>query len=447
MNKAPKLSNEEYENNFRELTSAFTKNSAVTEANRCLFCFDSPCTRACPTHIDIPTFIKKIATENVIGSAKTIFKSNWIALTCARACPVEELCEGSCVYVEKGEKPIEIGRLQRYAIEHYFDSEMPELFVKKPKNNKSIGIVGSGPAGLACGAELSLLGYDVQVYESNKIPGGLNTWGIAPYKIRQSDSLKEVEYIKKLGVKIKTNTKVGESISVEELLKKYDALFIGIGLGESGLLNIPGEELEGVIGAIEFIENLKREKWNEVDIGNLVAVIGATNTSIDAATEAKRLGAETVWIVYRRSQAEMPANNFEYELAKNDGIIFNFLTAPVEIIGKGKVEGIKCIKMKLGKEDESGRRRPVPIKDTEFIIPVDMVIYALGQETKTSFLESVPDLKIKNGRVLVDEESFQTSNPKVFAGGDCINGGMETVNAAYDGKQAALSIDKYLNTK
>jgi glutamate synthase (NADPH/NADH) small chain len=248
-------------------------------------------------------------------------------------------------------------------------------------------------------------------------------------------------------VKIKTNTKVGESISVEELLKKYDALFIGIGLGESGLLNIPGEELEGVIGAIEFIENLKREKWNEVDIGNRVAVIGAGNTSIDAATEAKRLGAETVWIVYRRSQAEMPANNFEYELAKNDGIIFNFLTAPVEIIGKGKVEGIKCIKMKLGKEDESGRRRPVPIKDTEFIIPVDMVIYALGQETKTSFLESVPDLKIKNGRVLVDEESFQTSNPKVFAGGDCINGGMETVNAAYDGKQAALSIDKYLNTK
>jgi glutamate synthase (NADPH/NADH) small chain len=246
MNKAPKLSNEEYENNFRELTSAFTKNSAVTEANRCLFCFDSPCTRACPTHIDIPTFIKKIATENVVGSAKTIFKSNWIALTCAKACPVEELCEGSCVYVEKGEKPIEIGRLQRYAVEHYFDSRMPELFVKKTKNNKSVGIIGSGPAGLACGAELSLLGYDVQVYESNKIPGGLNTWGIAPYKIRRSDSLKEVEYIKKIGVKIKTNTLVGDSISVEELLDKHDALFIGVGLGESGMLNIPGEDLDGV---------------------------------------------------------------------------------------------------------------------------------------------------------------------------------------------------------
>jgi glutamate synthase (NADPH/NADH) small chain len=447
MNKAPKLSDEEYENNFKELTSAFTKNSAVTEANRCLFCFDSPCTRACPTHIDIPTFIKKIATENVIGSAKTIFKSNWIALTCAKACPVEELCEGACVYVEKGEKPIEIGRLQRYAIEHYFDSGMPDLFIKNPKNNKSVGIIGSGPAGLACGAELALLGYDVQVYESNKIPGGLNTWGIAPYKVRQSDSLKEVEYIEKLGVNIKTNSEVGDSISVEELLNKHDALFIGVGLGESGMLNIPGEELKGVKGALAFIEDLRREKWNEVDVGNRVAVIGAGNTSIDAATEAKRLGAEEVRIVYRRSQAEMPANNFEYELAKNDGIIFNFLTAPVEIIGKGKVEGIKCTKMKLGKEDESRRRRPVPIKNTEFIIPVDMVIYALGQEAKTTFLESVPDLKINNGRVQVDEETFQTSNPKVFTGGDCINGGMETVNAAYDGKQAALGIDKYLNSK
>ena len=447
MNKAPKLSDEEYENNFKELTSAFTKNSAVTEANRCLFCLDSPCTKACPTHIDIPTFIKKIATENVIGSAKTIFKSNWIALTCARACPVEELCEGSCVYVEKGEKPIEIGRLQRYAIEHYFDSGMPELFIKNPKNNKSIGIIGSGPAGLACGAELALLGYDVQVYESNKKPGGLNTWGIAPYKIRQSDSLKEVEYIKKLGVNIQTDTNVGDSISVEELLNKHDALFIGVGLGESGMLNIPGEELKGVKGALAFIEDLRREKWNEVDVGNRAAVIGAGNTSIDAATEAKRLGAEEVRIVYRRSQAEMPANNFEYELAKNDGIIFSFLTAPVEIIGRGKVEGIKCTKMKLGKEDESGRRRPVPIKNSEFIIPVDMVIYALGQEAKTIFFESVPDLKIKDGRVQVDEETFQTSNPKVFAGGDCINGGMETVNAAYDGKQAAVGIDKYLNNK
>ena len=447
MIKAPKLSDEEYENNFKELTSAFTKNSAISEANRCLFCFDSPCTRACPTHIDIPTFIKKIATDNVIGSAKTIFKSNWIALTCAKACPVEELCEGACVYVERGEKPIEIGRLQRYAVENYFNSGMPELFVKKAKNGKSVGIIGSGPAGLACGAELSLLGYDVQVYESNKIPGGLNTWGIAPYKIRQEDSLKEVKYIQKLGVKIKTSTKVGESITIEELLKKHDAIFIGVGLGESSMLNIPGEDLDGVIGALEFIEEVKKENWSRVNVGKRVAVIGAGNTSIDAATEAKRLGAEEVRIIYRRSQTEMPANNFEYELAKNDGIIFNFLTTPVEIIGNGKVEGITCTKMKLGKEDESGRRTPIPLKESDFTLPVDMVIYALGQEAKISFLQSVPELNFKNGRVQVDEITYQTSNPKVFAGGDCINGGMETVNAAHDGKSAALGIDKYLNTK
>jgi len=447
MIKAPKLSDEEYENNFKELTSAFTKNSAISEANRCLFCFDSPCTRACPTHIDIPTFIKKIATDNVIGSAKTIFKSNWIALTCAKACPVEELCEGACVYVERGEKPIEIGRLQRYAVENYFNSGMPELFVKKAKNGKSVGIIGSGPAGLACGAELSLLGYDVQVYESNKIPGGLNTWGIAPYKIRQEDSLKEVKYIQKLGVKIKTSTKVGESITIEELLKKHDAIFIGVGLGESSMLNIPGEDLDGVIGALEFIEEVKKENWSRVNVGKRVAVIGAGNTSIDAATEAKRLGAEEVRIIYRRSQTEMPANNFEYELAKNDGIIFNFLTTPVEIIGNGKVEGITCTKMKLGKEDESGRGTPIPLKESDFTLPVDMVIYALGQEAKISFLQSVPELNFKNGRVQVDEETFQTSNPKVFAGGDCINGGMETVNAAHDGKSAAQGIDKYLNTK
>ncbi|MEJ2195709.1 MAG: NAD(P)-dependent oxidoreductase [Ignavibacteriaceae bacterium] len=381
----------------------------------------------------------------MIGSAKTIFKSNWIALTCAKACPVEELCEGACVYVERGEKPIEIGRLQRYAVENFFESGMPELFMRKAKNNKSVGIIGSGPAGLACGAELSLLGYDVQVYESNKIPGGLNTWGIAPYKIRQKDSLKEVEYIQKLGVKIKTNTKVGESITIEELLKKHDALFIGVGLGESGMLNIPGEDLDGVTGALEFIEEVKKENWSTVNVGKRVAVIGAGNTSIDAATEAIRLGAEEVRIIYRRSQIEMPANNFEYELAKNDGIIFNFLTSPVEIIGNGKVERIKCTKMKLGQEDNSGRRKPIPIKNSEFIIPVDMVIYALGQEAKTSFLQSVPDLNFKNGRVQVDEETYQTSNPKVFAGGDCINGGMETVNAAYDGKRAALGIDNYLN--
>jgi len=446
MNEAPKLTQEEYKNNFEELITPFTNNSAVAEANRCLYCYDSPCMKACPTHIDISSFIKKIATGNLIGSAKTIFNSNWIALTCAKSCPVEDLCEGACVYVEKGEKPIEIGRLQRFAIDNYFESGTPKLFDSKPKNGKSVGIIGSGPAGLACGAELSLLGYDVQIYESNEVAGGLSTWGIAPYKMSRADSLKEVEMIKGLGVNIQSGVMVGETISIEELFDKHDAVFIGVGLGESGKLNIPGESLNGVIGALEFIENVKQENWNSVNVGRRVAVIGAGNTSIDAATEAKRLGAEEVMIVYRRSEAEMPANDFEYRLAKNDGIVFHFLTSPIEILGNKSIESIKCTKNKLGEPDRQGRKKPILIPNSEFEIPVDMIIYALGQQPKLKFFNSIPDLKIENNKVLVNNKTYQTSNPKVFAGGDCINGGKEVVNAAYDGKQAAYGIDGFLNS-
>ena len=447
INSASKLSDEEYEENFKELKPAFSKNSAVTEANRCLYCYDSPCKTACPTHIDIPAFIKKIATGNLKGSAKTILESNWIALTCAKACPVEELCEGACVYNDKDEKPIEIGRLQRYAIDNYFASGMPALFKAKEKSGMSIGIIGSGPAGLACGAELALLGYDVQIYEANEVPGGLSTWGIAPYKVRQEDSLKEVELVKSLGVKIKTGVRIGESISVEELLNKHDAIFIGIGLGESSKLNIPGENLGGIFGALSFIENVKKEKWNSIDVGKRVAIIGAGNTAIDAATEAKRLGAEKVSIIYRRSEEEMPANDFEFRLAKHDGISFHFLTSPIEFSGNHKVEKVRCLKMRLGEKDKSGRRKPEPVKNSEFFIDTDMVIFALGQQANLDFLNSIPELKISNNRVIVDEKTYQTNNPKVFAGGDCINGGKETVNAAYDGKQAAHGIDEYLSNK
>ncbi|MEE9449291.1 MAG: NAD(P)-dependent oxidoreductase [Ignavibacteriaceae bacterium] len=445
MNIASRLTEEEYKKNFKELTSAFTKNAAVVEANRCLFCYDSPCTKACPTHIDIPAFIKKISTENLLGSAKTIFESNWIALTCAKACPVEDLCEGACVLNENSEKPIEIGRLQRFSVENYFETGSPRLFSSKNKNGKSVGIIGSGPAGLACGAELSLLGYDVQIYESNKIPGGLSTWGIAPYKTSREDSLKEVELVKSFGINIQTEVTIGKEITVDDLIKKHDAIFIGIGLGESPSLIIPGENLKGVSGALQFIENVKKENWSSVDVGKRVAVIGAGNTSIDAATAAKRLGAAEVMIIYRRSENEMPANDFEYRLAKNDGIVFHFLTSPVEVIGKDYVEKIKCIEMELGEAGIDGRRKPKPIPDSEFEIPVDMVITALGQKARAEFLYSLPDLKIENGCIVVDEKTFQTGNPKVFAGGDCINGGKEVVNAAYDGKHAAHGIDKFLN--
>ena len=446
-NIANKLTNEEYENNFAELHPPLTKNSAVAEANRCLYCYDSPCMKACPTHIDISAFIKKIATDNLLGSAKTIFKSNWVPLTCAKACPVEELCEGACVFVEKGETPIEIGRLQRFAIESYFNSNLPQLFPQKNKNGKSVGIIGSGPAGLACGAELSLLGYDVNIYEANKIPGGLNTWGIAPYKLRQADSLKEVEFIKSLGVKISTGIKVGDTILFEEIYNKHDAVFIGIGLDDATRLRIPGEELTGVVNALDFIEEVKNEKWSDVNVGKRVAVIGAGNTSIDAVTEAKRLGAEKVYIIYRRDADDMSAYDFEYEIAKSDEVIFHFKTMPKRIIGEKFVEGIECVKIELGKKNEKDKREIIVIPNSEFILPVDMVIKAVGQNLNKSFLNTVEGIKIDKGKVVVDSETYQTDNNKIFAGGDCINGGKEVVNAAYEGKMAAYGIDNFLLKK
>lgn len=444
-NIAPKLTHEQYEQNFAEINPPFTLNSAVAEANRCLYCFDSPCMKACPTHIDISTFIKKIATGNLKGSAKTILESNWIALTCAKACPVDVLCEGACVYNERGEEPIQIGRLQRYAIDTYFERGMPPLFTPAPKNGKSIGVIGAGAAGLACAAEAALMGFDVTIYDANPKPGGLNTWGIAPYKMAQADALNEVKLVQSFGVKIKSGVRVGKDISVDALEKLHDALFLGVGLGTATRLNIPGEDLTGVIEALDFIEQVTTRNWKSVDVGKRVAVIGAGNTAIDAVTEAKRLGAEQVMIIYRRSREEMPAYDFEYELAKKDGVQFHFLSAPKRIIGNAQVEAIECIRMKLGQPDDEGRRRPEPIPGSEFQVPVDMVIKSVGQNLEETFLAQIPKLKIQHGHIVVNPETLQTSNPKFFAGGDCINGGKEVVNAAADGKRAAHGIHNWLS--
>jgi len=445
-NFAAKLSDEQYEKNFAELHKPLNDHTAVTEASRCLYCYDSTCMKACPTHIDISTFIKKIGTGNLNGSAKTILESNWIALTCAKACPVEVLCEGACVYNEKGERPVEIGRLQRYVMEKFYSNGMPELFEKEPTNGKKVAIVGSGPAGLACSAELSLMGYEVTIFEASDVPGGLTTWGIAPYKMRREDALKEVGLVQSLGVSIKTNTSVGKDISVEVLLRNYDALFLGVGLGDSSLLSVPGENLEGVSGATEFIERVKNEKWNDVPIGRRVAIIGGGNTAIDAATESKRLGAEEVFILYRRSSNDMSAYQHEYDLAKKDGVIFYFFTAPLSIKGTKYVEGVECVMMQPGEIDARGKRSVKPMPGSEFVIPADMVILAVGQEAQSSLLSAIPGIKLDRGRIVVDPETYQTGNPKVFAGGDCINGGLEVVNAAYDGKQAAYGIDSFLST-
>jgi len=440
-NIAPKLSAKEYEKNFAELKPALTPVAATAEANRCLYCFDSPCMTACPTHIDISTFIKKISTGNMKGSAKTILSSNWVALTCAKACPVNVLCEGACVYNDKGEKPIQIGKLQRHVMDWYVEKGMPSLFTPAPKNGKSVGIIGAGPSGLACGAELSLMGYDVTLYDANKKPGGLDTHGIAPYKMKQQDSLNEVTMIQKLGVKIKSNVLVGKDISIEELEEMHDAIFIGIGLPNPTKLMVTGEDIKGVHDALNFVEQVTTRNWKNVKVGKRVAVIGAGNTAIDAATEAKRLGADEVYMIYRRGREQMSAYDFEFELAKSDGIKFYFHSQPKRIIGKKTVEALECVKTKI----VNGKLKPIP--KSEFKIPVDMVIKAVGQNIDESFLSKIPKLKMNDGMVVVNQKTYQTANPKYFAGGDCINGGKEVVNAAYDGKQAAHGIDQWLFSK
>jgi dihydropyrimidine dehydrogenase (NAD+) subunit PreT len=437
-NLAQKLSPAQYESNFAELKPPLTSVAATAEANRCLYCFDSPCMSACPTHIDISTFIKKIATGNMKGSAKTILSSNWIALTCAKACPVDVLCEGACVYNDKGEKAIQIGRLQRFVMDWYVERGMPPLFSPAPKNGKSVGIIGAGPAGLACAAELSLMGYDVTIYEANKKPGGLDTHGIAPYKMKQEDSLNEVKLVESLGVRLKKGILVGKNISIETLEKTHDAIFIGAGLPSSTKMGIAGEAIEGVLDALEFIKHVTTRNWKSVPVGKRVAVIGAGNTAIDAATEAKRLGADEVHMIYRRGREQMSAYDFEFDLAKKDGIVFHFHAQPKRIVGKKHVKAIECIETKI----QNGKMRAIP--NSEFKIPVDMVIKAVGQNIDDSFLSTIRQLKIQEGVIVVNKESYQTSNPKYFAGGDCINGGKEVVNAAYDGKRAAHGIDNFL---
>jgi glutamate synthase (NADPH/NADH) small chain len=443
---APKLSAEQYEKNFAELPAAMTSRQAAIEAARCLYCFDAPCIAACPTHIDVPAFIKKIASENLRGSARVILEANILGHSCGRVCPTEVLCEGACVMHEKNEKPIEIGRLQRYSVDYVLDRHI-KLFHAGAPNGKKVACIGSGPASLACAAELARRGYKVTIFDRNVLPGGLDTLGIAAYKLRAKDSLREVEMIRDLGVEFRQKITVGKDKSFSDLEKEFDAIFIGVGLGETWDLQIPGEEFEGVVGALEFIEATKTLPFGEVPVGRRVACIGAGNTAIDVVTAAKRLGAEQVHLIYRRGESEMPAFRYEYDLAKLDGITFHWHSQPVRIVGTdGKVAALECIRTQPDSAKRGGKN-VVPVPGSEFRIDVDMVVPAIGQKPATHLLKDVSGIQLRENGTIQVNDGRQTGNPKYFAGGDCVNGGKEVVDAVAEGMAAARGIDAWCSPK
>ncbi|WP_230499571.1 NAD(P)-dependent oxidoreductase [Sutcliffiella rhizosphaerae] len=433
-----------------EAKPGLTDTEAVEEANRCLYCYDAPCITACPTSIDIPSFIKKIASGNLKGSAKTIMSANPVGASCSRVCPTEELCEGACV-LNHHTKPIVIGDLQRYATDWAIANEQV-LFQKGTSNGFKVAVVGGGPAGLSSARELALLGFHVTIFEAEKEAGGLNTYGIVSFRLPKRVSYWEVEQVKSLDVEILTHTKVGVDIQVNELLSQYDAVVLAVGMASVPMLGIPGEQLAGVHDAIEFVKATKTKGISDTFKGKNVVVIGAGNTAIDGATCSIRLGAENVKILYRRTEAEMSAYDFEYEFAKQDGVEFRWLTAPKRIIGneKGEVTAIECVKIKLSNIDADGRRRPIQVEGSEFTLKVDAVIKAIGQTRYMSLIEQF-NLSHNEGVVVVDSITHQTSNEKVFACGDVIfgkgQGEAMVVTAAEQGKQTAYALYEKLVKK
>jgi glutamate synthase (NADPH/NADH) small chain len=410
---------------------------ARVEASRCLYCFDAPCIMACPTGIDVPTFIRKIATDNVTGAARTILEANVLGASCARVCPTQVLCEGACVMLDLAKQPIQIGRLQRFATDRAAERGIQLLHAATVQSGRRVAVVGAGPAGLGCAAELARLGHAVTVFDKRPAAGGLNTYGIAYYKMRPEVSLDEVRMIERLGVEFRTGVELGRDVQAADLERDFDAIFLGIGLGGANRLGIPGEDLPEVVDALEFIESIHARPLDEVPVGRRVAVLGCGNTAIDAVTQALRLGAERATVIYRRGPDDMSAYDFEYELAKADGAGFLFHAAPVEVLGEaGHVTGLRLARTEV----RDGRAVVVP--GGEWVEPFDLVLKAVGQEKQGGLLQRLfPGLKLDSrGRVEHDPATMRTSLPKVFAGGDCTSGGREVVNAVADGKKAARGI-------
>ncbi|USG99980.1 NADPH-dependent glutamate synthase [Thermococcus argininiproducens] len=454
----PERPPEERNKDFNEVNLGYTFELAKKEAERCLQCKPAPCIQGCPVYIDIPAFITKIIEEDIRGALEVIWRNNSLPAITGRVCPQEDQCEGVCTMGKIGD-PINIGKLERfvadYARQHGIDEELLEEQIKGIQHNgKKVAIIGAGPAGLTCAAELARMGYEVTIFEALHEPGGVTIYGIPEFRLPKEIVRRELENLRKLGVKIETDTLVGKTVTFEELREEYDAIFIGTGAGTPKFVKWEGINLNGIYSANEFLTRvnlMKAYAFPEYDtpvkVGKKFAVIGGGNTAMDAARSALRLGAE-VWILYRRTKKEMTARIEEIHHAEEEGVKFMFLVSPKRFIGDehGNLKAIELEKMKLGEPDETGRRRPIPTGET-FIMEIDNAVIAIGQTPNKTFIQSVPDLLVDRwGRIVVDDK-LMTSIPGVFAGGDAIRGEATVILAMGDGRKAAKSIHEYLSEK
>lgn len=429
------------EERFADKKPGLSKNQALVEANRCLYCFDAPCVDACPTGIEIPEFIGKIATDNLKGSAKKILGANILGFSCARVCPVEVLCEGACVYNAMGQPAVDIGRLQRYATDYAYDQGL-QFFPSGESTGKRIALVGAGPASLACAHQLTRLGHEAVIFEADDVPGGLNTTGIAPYKLNVEDALREVSYVAEIGIEIRYGVAVGSDIQFSELEADFDAVFIGVGLGMDGWLELDGDKLEGVVGALDLIRDIKLTPGFELPDGlRSAVVIGAGNTAMDTVRELLGLGVPNVTMLYRRDAAVMSGYAHEWFEARRGGASVVWRGSPIAFEGEnGRLTGVRY---GCNTSDTSDPN----FFEGDRLLPADLVAVAIGQEKLVALLSSIQGLELDRGRVVADAETGQTGNPFYFTGGDCANGGKEVVNAVAEGKRAAVGIDNYLNEK
>ena len=442
--------------NFKEVALGYTAEMAMEEATRCLNYKHKPCVQGCPVNVPIPAFIEKVAEGDFEAAYEVITSENALPAICGRVCPQENQCEGKCVRGIKGE-PVGIGRMERFVADWHM-ANAAEHAVEIEKNGKKVAVVGSGPAGITCAGELIKKGYDVTVFEALHKPGGVLSYGIPEFRLPKALVAKEIESVEKLGVKIETNVIVGRSITIDELMEDgYEAVFVGSGAGLPRFLNIPGDILLGVYSANEFLTRVNLMKGYQfpemptpVKVGKKVAVVGAGNVAMDAARTAKRLGAEEVYIVYRRSEEEAPARLEELHHAKEEGIIFRFLNNPAKVIGNenGWVSGLEVVKQELGEADASGRRSPVPVEGSNYVIDVDTVVIAIGQSPNPLIRQTTPGLETQRwGGIIVEEETMETSKPCVYAGGDTVTGAATVILAMGAGKKAAAAIDAKLSAK